>query len=121
VDGFELARWGHENKLEIPLILASGNAGKTNMAAELCGAEFISKPLDFDNIEAKFRETLSRKKPLNSQRPLAALLRPEIGHHHHTNLLRYAQEASRLKDNRRVSIRDASELAGVTPMGTCGM
>jgi len=35
---------------------------------------------------------------------LAALLRAEIGHHHHiagTHLFRYAQEASRLEDNRR--------------------
>jgi two-component system NtrC family sensor kinase len=66
MDGFELAKWVHENKPEIPVILASGYTGKANMAAELCGAEFISKPLDFDNIEAKIRDTLSRKKPLNS-------------------------------------------------------
>jgi CheY-like chemotaxis protein len=66
MDGFELAKWVHENKPAIPIILASGDTGKANMAAELCGAEFINKPLDFDNITDKIRDTLSRKKTLNS-------------------------------------------------------
>src|ERR1700761_3526244 len=48
MDGFELARWVHENKPNIPVILASGYTGKTNMAADLGNAQFLSKPYNFD-------------------------------------------------------------------------
>ena len=63
LDGFELAKWIHEHKPDIPVILASGYSGKTNMAAEMCGAEFLRKPFDFDNVVEKIRETIARKKP----------------------------------------------------------
>ena len=66
MDGFELARWVHANKPDIPVILASGYSGKTSMAADLCGAQFIKKPYDFDNIVHQIRETASRKRPLHS-------------------------------------------------------
>jgi two-component system NtrC family sensor kinase len=63
IDGFELAKWVHENRAGTPVILASGYSGKTNMAADLCGAEFLKKPYDFDHIIEKIRETIARKKP----------------------------------------------------------
>jgi two-component system NtrC family sensor kinase len=66
MDGFELARWVHKHKPDIPVILASGYSGKTNMAADLGGAQFLQKPYDFDNIVHKLRETVSRKRTLNS-------------------------------------------------------
>ena len=66
MDGFELARWIHLNQPDIPVILASGYAGKTNMAAELGWAEFVRKPFDFDHIVAKIREVAERKRHLNS-------------------------------------------------------
>jgi two-component system NtrC family sensor kinase len=66
MDGFELARWVHQHKPDIPVILASGYSGKTNMAADLCGAQFLPKPYDFDNIIYKIRETASRKRAMNS-------------------------------------------------------
>jgi two-component system NtrC family sensor kinase len=66
MDGFELARWVHQHKPDIPVILASGYSGKTNMAADLCGAQFLQKPYDFDHIVHKIRETVSQKRPLSS-------------------------------------------------------
>jgi CheY-like chemotaxis protein len=64
--GFELARWVHQNKPGIPVILASGYSGKTNMAADLCGAQFVRKPYGFDELAAKIRETASQRRSLSS-------------------------------------------------------
>jgi two-component system, NtrC family, sensor kinase len=61
MDGFELAKWVHENRPDTPVILASGYTGKTNMAADLCGAEFLRKPYDFDLIIEHLRQTLARR------------------------------------------------------------
>ena len=66
MDGFELAKWMHENTPDIGIILASGYTGKTNTAAELGGAEFIRKPFDFDHIVGKIREVATRPRRLNS-------------------------------------------------------
>jgi DNA-binding NtrC family response regulator len=63
MDGFELARWVHDNKPEVPVILASGYSSKTHMASELCGAELLRKPFDFDIIIAKIRDTIERRRP----------------------------------------------------------
>ncbi len=63
IDGFALARWIHQHRPEIPVILASGYPGKANMAAELCQAEFLRKPCDFELIVEKIRETIERRKP----------------------------------------------------------
>jgi len=61
-DGFTLAKWVHHNKPDLPVILASGYAGKTNIAAELCEAEFLRKPCDFDLIVTKVRDAIARRK-----------------------------------------------------------
>jgi DNA-binding NtrC family response regulator len=61
LDGFELAKWAHEHKPGLPVILASGYGGKTNMAAELNGAEFFRKPFDFDAVVEKIRDTIAHK------------------------------------------------------------
>jgi DNA-binding NtrC family response regulator len=61
LDGFELAKWAHENKPGLPVILASGYGGKTNMAAELNGAQFFRKPFDFDAVVEKIRDTIAQK------------------------------------------------------------
>jgi two-component system NtrC family sensor kinase len=63
MDGFALAKWVHENRPDTPVILASGYTGKTNMAADLCGAEFLRKPYDFDLIVEQLRQTLARRNP----------------------------------------------------------
>lgn len=62
LDGFELAKWVHEHKPGLPVILASGYSGKTNMAAELNGAQFFRKPFDFDAVVEKIRDTLGQRK-----------------------------------------------------------
>jgi DNA-binding NtrC family response regulator len=61
LDGFELAKWAHEHKPGLPVILASGYGGKTNMAAELNGAQFFRKPFDFDAVVEKIRDTIAHK------------------------------------------------------------
>jgi len=61
MDGFELARWVNEHKTDLPVILASGYVGKTNMACELRCAEFLKKPFDFDTVIEKIRVTISRR------------------------------------------------------------
>ncbi len=61
MDGFELARWVNENKADMPVILASGYVGKTNMAPGLGCAEVLKKPFDFDAVVDKIRDTISRR------------------------------------------------------------
>lgn len=61
MDGFELARWVNDHKTDVPVILASGYLGKTNMACELRCIEFLKKPFDFDTVIAKIRDTISRR------------------------------------------------------------
>jgi DNA-binding NtrC family response regulator len=62
LDGFAVAKWVHEHKPGLPVILASGYSGKTNMASDLNGAQFFKKPFDFDAVVAKIRDTLGKKK-----------------------------------------------------------
>lgn len=62
MDGFEVAKWVHQHRPGLPVILASGYSGKTNMAAELNGAQFFRKPFDFDAVVEKIRETLGEQK-----------------------------------------------------------
>lgn len=61
LDGFAVAKWVHEHKPGLPVILASGYSGKTNMAADLSGAQFFKKPFDFDAVVEKIRDTLGGK------------------------------------------------------------
>jgi CheY-like chemotaxis protein len=61
MDGFELARWVNEHNTDLPVILASGYLGKTNMASELRCTEFLKKPFDFDTVIEKIRVTISRR------------------------------------------------------------
>ena len=63
IDGFELAKWVHENQPDVTVILASGYSSKTNMASEMCGAEFIREPFDFDHVFERIRKRIARRKP----------------------------------------------------------
>lgn len=60
MDGFELARWIHENRPGLPVILASGYGDKTHMASDLHGVEFFRKPFDFDGVIDKIRDTIAQ-------------------------------------------------------------
>jgi DNA-binding NtrC family response regulator len=61
VDGFALARWIHQNRPDIAVILAGGCAGETRIAAERCGAQVLRKPCGFDLIVDRIRETITRR------------------------------------------------------------
>ena len=61
VDGYGLARWIMENRPEIPVILVTGDLGKANAAIELCGAEVLAKPYEFDAAVKTIRKTLKRR------------------------------------------------------------
>src|SRR5579872_497828 len=37
IDGYGLARWIMENRPQLPVLLITGDLGKANAAAELCG------------------------------------------------------------------------------------
>jgi CheY-like chemotaxis protein len=66
MDGFELARWVSDNKPDLPVILASGYVGKTNMAHDLRCTEFLRKPFDFDTVIDKIRATISRRSQMSA-------------------------------------------------------
>lgn len=48
--GFGLAHWLMENRPGVPVLLASGDLGKTRPHQELWGAEIMPKPYDFDAV-----------------------------------------------------------------------
>jgi CheY-like chemotaxis protein len=53
IDGFGLSRWIRENCPSLPVILASGDVGKANIAHELCANEpFLIKPYDLPKLRA---------------------------------------------------------------------
>lgn len=60
LDGYGLARWILENRPELPILLATGDLGKVNAAAELRGAEIMSKPYEFDMAVRKIRDMILR-------------------------------------------------------------
>ncbi len=49
-----------ENRPDIPIILATGDLGKTNAAAQICTIEHLPKPYDFAEAARKIRETILR-------------------------------------------------------------
>jgi DNA-binding NtrC family response regulator len=59
LDGFGLARWVMDHKPGLPVLLASGDLGKTNAARELAGAEILPKPYDFDLVVRKMHAALN--------------------------------------------------------------
>jgi CheY-like chemotaxis protein len=59
MDGIGLAKWVRENRSDLPVFLASGDIGKTNIARELCAEEpFFAKPYDLDAVANKIRHAL---------------------------------------------------------------
>jgi len=59
LDGFGLARWVMEHRPGLPVLLASGDLGKTNAVRELIGAEILPKPYDFDLVVRRMHAALS--------------------------------------------------------------
>jgi DNA-binding NtrC family response regulator len=60
LDGYGLAQWIMENRPNLPLILATGDLGKANAAAQICTIECLAKPYDFDVAARTIRETIAR-------------------------------------------------------------
>lgn len=62
MDGFGLARWIRANRPGLPVILASGDARKSDTARELCESEpFLAKPYDLQVVVAQIRALVDRK------------------------------------------------------------
>ena len=60
LDGYGLSHWIMENRPDLPLILATGDLGKANAAAQICTIECLAKPYDFDVAAKTIRETIAR-------------------------------------------------------------
>ncbi|HYS45748.1 MAG TPA: response regulator, partial [Rhizomicrobium sp.] len=58
LDGYGLARWVMDHRPGLPVLLASGDLGKANAVQELCGAEILPKPYDFQFVVAKMHAAL---------------------------------------------------------------
>jgi CheY-like chemotaxis protein len=63
MNGFGLAKWVRDNCKGLPIILASGDAKKSDAAHELCADEpFFAKPYDLHLVVAQIRQTLDNPK-----------------------------------------------------------
>ncbi|HEY4971870.1 MAG TPA: response regulator [Steroidobacteraceae bacterium] len=63
MDGFGLSKWIRQNRPGLPVILASGDAKKSDAAHELCAEEpFLRKPYDLQFVVAQIRQTLETRK-----------------------------------------------------------
>ncbi|MCD6074033.1 MAG: response regulator [Rhodospirillales bacterium] len=60
MDGFGLARWIHEKRAEIPILLTSGAAAVLNASGPFTQEQFIRKPYLLDEIEDQIRSLLAR-------------------------------------------------------------
>jgi DNA-binding NtrC family response regulator len=63
MDGVGLSRWIFDNRPNIAVILASGEIGKTTAIHELCAAETLAKPFDYDYATDKIRAAIKRNSP----------------------------------------------------------
>jgi len=59
--GFGLARWVTENRPAVPVLLASGDLGKTCAQQELWGAEIMPKPYDFDSVVRRIHAAIETR------------------------------------------------------------
>jgi len=61
-DGFGLSKWIRTNT-GLPVILASGDASKSDASHEVCAEElFLKKPYDLEYVVAQIRLTIGRPK-----------------------------------------------------------
>jgi CheY-like chemotaxis protein len=58
LDGVGLARWLAQWRPRVPVILATGDMGKTYAAEELCVAHFFLKPYALDDVSRKVHDLL---------------------------------------------------------------
>jgi len=63
MDGFGLAQWIRNRRPGVPIILASGDAKKSEAAKELCENEpFFAKPYDITRLVAHMRTLIQTRK-----------------------------------------------------------
>jgi len=62
LDGYGLARWVMDHRPGLPVLLASGDLGKANAVRELCGAELLPKPYDFQFVVNRMHAALDHQK-----------------------------------------------------------
>ncbi|MGC1370339.1 MAG: response regulator [Methylovirgula sp.] len=63
MDGFGLKRWLRTNRPNLPIILVSGDAKKTNAAEELCeSGPLMAKPYDLETVVIRVRAILAELK-----------------------------------------------------------
>lgn len=61
MDGIGLSRWIFENRPNVAVILASGDIGKANAMADLCGMETIAKPYNYEVAADRIQDAIKRK------------------------------------------------------------
>lgn len=63
MDGFGLARWIRQKRPGLPVLLASGDAKKTEAAHELCeDGPFSEKPYDLNVVVGHIRQAIDKRK-----------------------------------------------------------
>ena len=63
LDGFGLSKWIRQHRPNLPVILTSGDANKSDAAHELCAQEpFLRKPYNLEFAVAQIRLTLDARK-----------------------------------------------------------
>lgn len=63
LDGFGLAKWIRDNRAGTPVILASGDSGRTNPREELIAGEpFFPKPYDFYLLVKHMKQMIDARK-----------------------------------------------------------
>lgn len=66
MDGFGLLKWTKANYPDLPIVLASADATKADLARELCSNEkFFAKPYDQNLVVAHIREVLAARNVAN--------------------------------------------------------
>lgn len=65
MDGLALAKWMTKHRPEIPVIVTTGDAGKAVAVKELCGAEALRKPFNYDHVTDTIRASISGRAPVN--------------------------------------------------------
>lgn len=58
LNGIGLAQWLSQHRPDVPVVLATGDMGKTYAVKDLCGAHFFLKPYSLDAVGQKVEELL---------------------------------------------------------------
>ena len=63
IDGFGLATWVRENRPGLPVLITSGDVGRTNVDHEhVAGTNFFAKPYNLNAVASHIRKTIAQGK-----------------------------------------------------------